>query len=254
MVEGVGSTSQIAQVTTAAVVALVLLFLTKPLQYLPHCVLGALVFLVAIRMINLRKLRDIRLESPAEFALAVTTAIVVVAAGVEQGILLAMVMSLLRIVRHSYHPRSGVLISETDGTWKLTPPVTGAMTEPGLVLYRFGAALFYANASRFADEILTLVRPSPTSVRWLIVDAEAITNVDYSAARVVQELKQDLTNAGVVFGFARLPWNTRADFDRHHLTETIGPSLIFNRLHDALDAYEKPQPPTSESLQPPTTS
>jgi len=241
MVEGVGSQSQIAQVTTAVVVALVLLFLTRPLQYLPLCVLGALVFLVAVRMINLRGLRTIRLESPAEFALALTTAIVVVAIGVEQGIVLAMVMSLLRIVHHSYHPRSGVMVSESDGTWKLVPPVAGAVTEPGLVLYRFGAALFYANASRFSDEVLALVGPSPTFVRWLIVDGEAITNVDYSAARVVQELKKDLANAGVVFGFARLPSNTRADFDRHHLTECIGPSLIFNRLHDALDTYEKLQ-------------
>jgi sulfate permease, SulP family len=249
MVEGVGAQSQIAQVVTAAVVALVLLFLTKPLQYLPHCVLGALVFLVAIRMIKLRSLLDIRRESPAEFALAVVTAAFVVLAGVEQGILLAMVMSLLRIVHHSYHPRSGVMLSESDGTWKLTPPVAGAETKPGLVMYRFGAALFYANANRFSDEILTLVGPSPTSVRWLIVDAEAIAQVDYSAARVVEELKKDLTNQGVIFGFARLASNTKADFDRHHLTECIGPSLIFNRLHDALDAYERMQPP-----QPPSKS
>jgi SulP family sulfate permease len=242
IIEGAGSGSQIAQVAAAATVALALLFLTKPLQYLPQCVLGAMVFLVAIHMIDLRSLQEIRKESPAEFALATITALFVVAVGVEQGIVLAMVMSLLRIVHHSYHPRSGVMISEGDGTWKLIPPVTGTVTEPGLVLYRFGAALFYANAGRFADEILTLVGPSPTSVRWLIIDAESITNVDYSAARVVEELKKDLTNAGVVFGFARVPWNTRADFDRHHLTEAIGPSLIFNRLHDAVDAYEKQQP------------
>ncbi len=239
MLESCRARSQFAQVTTAAVVALVLLFLTRPIQYLPHCVLGALVFLVALRLIDLRALQAILPESRPEYALALTTAVFVVLAGVEQGIVLAMVMSLLRIVHHSYHPRSGVMIPEGDGTWKLIPPVTGAATEPGLVLYRFGAALFYANASRFADEISTLVGPSPTSVRWLIVDAEAITNVDYTAARVVQELKKDLTNAGVVFGFARVAWNTRADFDRHHLTEAIGPSLIFNRLHDAVDAYEK---------------
>jgi sulfate permease, SulP family len=251
MVESVGSQSQIAQVATAVTVGFVLLFLTKPLQYLPQCVLGAMVFLVAIHMINLRSLQEIRKESPGEFALALITAIFVIAVGVEQGIVLAMVMSLLRIVHHSYHPRSGVMLSESDGTWKLIPPVAGAVTEPGLVFYRFGAALYYANASRFADEILTLVGPSPTTVRWLIVDAEAITNVDYSAARTVERLKKDLTNAGVVFGFARVPWNTKADFDRHHLTECIGSSLIFSRLHGALDAYEKlypPQPPTSDQL------
>jgi MFS superfamily sulfate permease-like transporter len=241
MLEDAGGQSQIAQVATAAVVALVLLFVTKPLQYLPHCVLGALVFLVAIRMIKLSSLQEIRKESPAEFALALTTAIFVVVAGVEQGIVLAMVMSLLRIVHHSYHPRSGVLIADNDGTWKLTPPVAGAMTVPGLVLYRFGAALYYANASRFSDEIRAIVGPSPTPVRWLIVDAEAITDIDYSAARIIEELKKYLTNAGVAFGVARLQDNSRADFDRHHLTEAIGPSWIFNRLHDALNAYEPPQ-------------
>jgi MFS superfamily sulfate permease-like transporter len=242
IIEGVGSRSQLAQVAAATTVALVLAFLTKPLQYLPQCVLGAMVFLVAIHMIDLRGLRDIRKESPGEFALATITAVFVVAVGVEQGIVLAMVMSLLRVVHHSYHPRSGVMIREGDGTWRLIPPVTGAITEPGFVLYRFGAALYYANASRFADEILTLVGPPPTPsqipVRWLIVDAEAIANVDYTAARVVEELKKDLTKAGVVFGFARVAWNTRPDFDRHHLTEAIGTSLIFNRLHDAVDAYE----------------
>jgi SulP family sulfate permease len=239
MLESCGAQSQLAHVTTAAAVALVLLFLTRPIQYLPTCVLGALVFLVALHLIDLRGLQAILSESRPEYALALTTAVFVVLAGVEQGIVLAMVMSLLRIVHHSYHPRCGVMTAEADGTWRLIPPVTGAVTEPGLVLYRFGAALFYANASRFADEISTLIGPSPTAVRWLIVDAEAITNVDYTAARVVQEIKKDLTNAGVVFGFARVPWNTRADFDRHHLTEAIGPSLIFNRLHDAVDAYER---------------
>jgi sulfate permease, SulP family len=241
MIEGSGSQSQIAQVTAAGVVGLALLFFTKPLQYLPECVLGAMVFLVAIHMIDLRGLRDIGKESPAEYALAVFTALFVIAVGVEQGIVLAMIMSLLRIVHHSYHPRSGVMFSESDGTWRLAPPVAGTMTLPGLVLYRFGAALYYANASRFADEILAVVGPSPTPVRWLIVDAEAITQVDYSAARVIENLKKALTTAGVSFGFARLSFNTRADFDRHHLTEAIGERWIFNRIHDALDAYEPPR-------------
>jgi MFS superfamily sulfate permease-like transporter len=188
--------------------------------------------------------------------LAVLTALFVVAVGVEQGIVVAMIVSLLRIVHHTYHPRSGVMLSESDGTWKLTAPVAGATTIPGLVLYRFGAALYYANASRFADEIHAVVGPSPTPVRWFIVDAEAITQVDYSAARVIEELKKNLTKAGVCFGFARLSWNTRADFDRHHLTKAIGPSWIFNRIHDAIDAYQShyPHPSSgSESQLPPTS-
>ena len=110
MVESSGGQSQLAQVATAIAVAFVLLFLTKPLQYLPRCVLGAIVFFIAVRLIDVRGLREIRRESPGEYALAVFTAAVVVLVGVEQGILLAMVLSLLRIVRHSYRPHTGVLV------------------------------------------------------------------------------------------------------------------------------------------------
>jgi sulfate permease, SulP family len=239
MVEGAGAQSQVAQLGTAAVVALVLLFLTRPLEYLPRCVLGALVFMIAIRLIKLTTLLAIRRESPGEFALALTTAGVVVAAGVEQGILLAMILSLLRIVRHSYHPHTGVMVLNPVGTWDLDPVAAGKVTEPGLVLYHFGAALFYANANRFAEEVTCLVGQAPSQVRWLIVDAEAITNLDYSAARVVLELQQNLTSCGTQLGFARARWDLRADFTRHHLTESIDPSLIFNRLHDARAAFEK---------------
>ena len=239
MVEGAGAQSQVAQLGTAVVVALVLLFLTRPLQYLPRCVLGALVFMIAIRLIKFTTLLAIRRESPGEFALALTTAGVVVAAGVEQGILLAMILSLLRIVRHSYHPHTGVMVLNQLGTWDLDPVAPGRMTEPGLVLYHFGAALFYANANRFAEEVTCLVGQAPSQVRWLIVDAEAITNLDYSAARVVLEVQQNLTSCGTQLGFARARWDLRADFIRHHLTESIDPSLIFNRLHDARVAFEK---------------
>ena len=239
MVEGAGAQSQVAQLGTAAVVGLVLLFLTRPLEYLPHCVLGALVFMIAIRLIKLTTLLAIRRESPGEFALALTTAVVVVAAGVEQGILLAMILSLLRIVRHSYHPHTGVMVLNQLGTWDLNPVAPGMTTEPGFVLYHFGAALFYANANRFAEEVTCLVGQPPSQVRWLIVDAEAITNLDYSAARVVLELQQNLTSCGTQLGFARIRWDLRADFTRHHLAESINPSLIFNRLHDARKAFEK---------------
>jgi SulP family sulfate permease len=246
MMEDAGGQSQLAQVTTAAVVGLVLLFLTGPLQYLPTCVLGVLVFLVALRLIDLKALRNIRSESPQEYGLAVMTAAVVVLLGVEQGIVLAMVVSLLRVVQHSYHPHSGVLIADGSGAWKLVPVAPNVVTEPGLVLYRFGAALFYANAGRFLEEASCVIRPMPSAVRWLVVDAEAMTHVDYTAARVVLELKRNLTEAGVELAFARVPWDMRADFDRHHLTEAIGPSRIFNRIHDAIAAFEVAEKPAEE--------
>ena len=128
-----------------------------------------------------------------------------VVVGVEQGIVLAMVMSLLRIVRHSYQPHTAVLVKGDGEIWRLTPVVPGAVSEPGLVIYRFGAPLFYANAGRFSDEIRNLVGTDPTSlVRWVLVDAGAITNVDYSAARVIQELQAELSSRKVELVFAHV--------------------------------------------------
>jgi SulP family sulfate permease len=239
MVESSGGRSQVAHVAAAAVVALVLLFLTHPLQYLPRCVLGAIVFIVAIRLVDLRGLISIRRESPGEFLLALTTAGVVVLVGVEQGIVLAMVLSLLRIVRHSYHPHTAVLTKDEQGVWQLNPVVPGALSEPGLVIYRFGAALFYANAGRFAEEILLLVGPASSSLRWLVVDAGAITQVDYTAARVVRELRKDLAQRGVELVLAHVQSDLKPDLDRHHLTEVIGADRIFDSLHEALACFHQ---------------
>jgi SulP family sulfate permease len=240
MVESSGGRSQMAHLTTAVMVALALLFLTRPLQYLPKCVLGSIVFIVAIRLVDVRGMRAIRRESPGEFWLAVITTATVVLVGVEQGILLAMVLSLLRIVGHSYRPHTAVLVPGEGGLWRLIPAVPGAATEPGLAVYRFSAALFYANAGRFSDEIRNLVGGPPSKLRWVVVDAGAIPRIDYTAARVVRELQQNLAERGVALVFAHVQPDLRADLERHQLTDVIGSNRIFDRLHDALDAYHKP--------------
>jgi SulP family sulfate permease len=237
MVERSGGRSQVTHLAAAIVVSLVLLFLTGPFQYLPRCVLGAIVFTVAIHLTDLGGLRHIRKESPGEFLLALTTAGVVVLVGVEQGIVLAMVLSLLRIVRHSYRPHTAVLVQGQAGVWQSIPVAPGAVTEPGLVVYRFGAALFYANAGMFADEIRRLVGPKSSGLRWLLVDAGAITNVDYTAAQVIRELLQDLSDNNVALVLAHVQSGLRPDLDRHHLTGIIGANHIFDTLHQALRAY-----------------
>jgi MFS superfamily sulfate permease-like transporter len=235
MVESSGGRSQLAHLATAAVVALVLLFLTGPLQYLPQCVLGAIVFTIAVGLVDLRGLGAIRRESPGEFRLALTTAVVVVVVGVEQGILLAMALSLLRHVRHSYRPHTAVLVEEA-GQWRPIAAVPGALSGPGLVIFQFGADLFYANAGRFAEEVRSLIAQAPTPVTWLVVDAGAITNVDYSAARVLRTLQDDLTCDGVALVLVHAQASLRADLDRHRLTAVIGTDHIFDSLHEALAA------------------
>ena len=115
-----------------------LLFLTGPLQYLPRCVLASIVFTIAVGMIDVKGLRNIRRESPGEFYLAVVTAAAVVAIGVEQGILLAIALSIFRHVRHSYSPHAMLLAPDVTGRWVPGPATPGKETEPGLIVYRFG--------------------------------------------------------------------------------------------------------------------
>ncbi len=242
MVESSGGTNQLAHLTTAGVVALVLLFLTGPLRFLPQCVLGAVVFTIAVSLIDLRGLGAIRRESPGEFALAVTTAVVVVFVGVEQGILLAMVLSLLRIVHHSYHPQTAVLEQTREGIWELHPVAPGTVTEPGLVIYRFDAPLFYANANRFSEEVRMLAASAPSPLHWLIVDAGAITHVDFTASRVVREVQKDLSTQGIGLVLAHVQSDLKPDLERHHLTEAIGPGRIFDSLHEAIAAVRGSAP------------
>ena len=236
MVESSGGQGQLAQMTTAGLVALVLLFATKPLQFLPRCVLGSIVFVIAVRLVDVQSLREIHQESPGEYALALLTAAAVVLVGVEQAIVLAIVLSLLRVLQHSYHPQTGVLVASEHGWSEMRPPAAGATTQQGLVIYRFGAPLFYANANRFAEEVREIIGATPSNVRWLIVDAEAITNIDYSASRMVRQLHAYLMNRGVEIAFGRVASSLRSDLIRHRLLEVIGPRRIYDHLHDAVAA------------------
>jgi sulfate permease, SulP family len=222
MADEAGARSQVAQLAFAAVVLVVLLFLTGPLQYLPHCVLAGIVFTIAVGMVNVQGLSDIRRESPGEFLLALFTAAAVPAIGVELGILLAIALSLVQHVRHSCRPHTTVLAPNPTGRWQPAPATPGSQTEPGLIVYRFGADLFYANADRFADEVRSLVDKAPESVRWFVLDAGTVTDLDYSAARTVRDLLGELTANNVGVALARVSPYLRADLDRHGISPKVG--------------------------------
>ena len=169
-----------------------------------------------------------------------------------------MVLSLLRHVRHSYRPHTAVLVEDGAGQWQPTPAVPGALSGPGLVVFRFGADLFYANAGRFAEDVHGLVEGAPAPVRWLVVDAGAITSIDYSAARVLRGSQQDLSRAASCWCSCTRESSLRADLDRHRLIAVIGPACIFDSLHEALaaigDARHVPvaaaTPPAGDDAQP----
>jgi MFS superfamily sulfate permease-like transporter len=203
-------------------------------------VLAAIVFTIAVGLLDIASLRDILAESPGEFTLAIITAAAVAIFGVEQGILLAVALSLLRHVRHSYLPHTMVLAPDATGRWIPVPATPGAQTEPGLIVYRFGADLFYANEDRFADEVRGLVSRAPTPLRWFVVDAGPITDLDYSAARMLRDLDHDLAQSGVELVFARVSPYLRADMERHRIAAALGTARIFATLHEAVESVRGP--------------
>jgi sulfate permease, SulP family len=234
MADGVGARSQVAQLVFAAVVAVVLVFLTGPLQYLPRCVLASVVFTIAVGMVDVGGLAAIKRESTGEFLLALFTAAAVPAIGVEQGILLAIAASLVRHVRHSYRPFAMVLVPGARERWE--PAAPGLMTDPGLIVYRFGADLFYANADRFADQVRSLIAGAPAPVRWFVIDCAPIFDLDYTAARTVRELIDELRTQKVGLVLARVNDFLRSDLARHNVAQAIGEDRIFDTLHEAIAA------------------
>jgi MFS superfamily sulfate permease-like transporter len=187
MVDEAKSHTQVAQLTTAAVVALVLLFLTKPLQYLPNAVLAAVVFLIGLKLIDIVKMREIWRLRKDEFWVAALTAAVVVGVGVEQGIILAIVVSVILHVNRHYRPHDAVVAWDGAGSFETLPVEPGTFSEPGLIVYRFGVGLFYANAARFAEEIVAL-QDVPEPPVWFVLHAVAIDDVDYTGGQTLFEL------------------------------------------------------------------
>jgi SulP family sulfate permease len=232
MADRAGSRSQLAQLVFAASVLVALLTVVGLLADLPRCVLAAIIFTIGIGLVDLKTLAGMRRESPGEWLLALTTAAAVAGLGVEQGILLAVLLSLMRHVRHSYQPHTAVLKEETG--WQEQPIAPGVQSAPGLIVYRFNADLFYANAFHFSDEVRSLVLGAPAPIRWLVVEADAITDIDYSAARTLQTLLKDLKAQGVEVIFARVGPDLRADMDRHGVTAMVGRDRIFATRHQAL--------------------
>jgi MFS superfamily sulfate permease-like transporter len=146
-------------------------------------------------------------------------------------------MSLLRIIRHRYRPHTAVLIPDSTGNYRFAPVAPEALSAPGRIVYRFCTALFTPTLD-FPTRNFNVGRISAAPISWLLVDAGAITNVDYTAARVVRKLQDDLNRRGSMFIFANVPPDLRSDLDRHGLTKNIGSAQIFDSLQAALKAIE----------------
>jgi len=197
MVDSAGGRSQLAHLTTAAVVLIVLLFLTRPLSFLPGAVLSAIVFMIGVKLVDVKGMRELFRLQRNEFWIALLTAATVVVATVMDGILVAVGLSLIDQIRHAYQPRTRVLVKDSEARWCSVPAAPDQLAAPGVIVYRFEANLFYANASFFAEEILRLVTTAKTPIHGLVLDVTGIDDVDYTAAKMLLQVRNELTKLGV---------------------------------------------------------
>ena len=239
MVDSAGGKSQLASIVTAGIVLIVLLFLTVPLSYLPNAVLAAIVFTIGIRLIDINGMKTILAHRPVEFLVALLTALTVIFISVAWGIMMAIVLSILAHLRHSYHPLDVLLAKTPQEDWKSAPLESGEQAAPGLAIYRFGANLYYANESRFTNEILDLVKKANPSLKWFCLSASMIGDIDYSASEAIKQLHGELKKRGVVLVLSDLDDQVLKQLEQDRIVDLIGKDHIFNSFRDTVVAYQK---------------
>jgi high affinity sulfate transporter 1 len=249
MVDGAGGHSQISQLTTSVLVLIVLLFLTKPLAYMPNAVLAAVVFYIGVELIDIKGMRSILAQRPPEFWVALITAATVVFIGVEQAIFLAMVLSLLEHVRRGYQPKNAVLApEEVDGeqVWRPVPLAAAVEAVPGLLIYRFNHSLYYANSEQFSEEVLDLVNGADPPLSWFCIDAAAIDDVDWSGGATVRQVCGQLKERSVRIVFAEVSGDVCAELDRYDVTKLVGEDAFYRSVAVAMAAYDQQQSPAND--------
>ena len=239
IVDSAGGRSQLAQLVTSAVVLVAALLLTGLLADLPIAALAAVVFLIGLGLVDVAGMRRLLAVRPSAFVVALGTAVAVVALGVQDGIILAIVASIIDHLRHTYHPLNTVLVKSAAGHWDAVPIAPEERTEPGLVIYRFGTTLYYANASRLLADITALARPGGPGgpLRWLVLDGVAIGDVDYTAGLALRQVIEDLHDKHVFVAISSLLDPVRRQLDRYGIRGTDGPDAYYETPGEALEAY-----------------
>ena len=215
----------------------VLLLLTGPLSYLPAAALAAVVFLIAAELVDIKGMRSIRAVRRREWAVALLTTAAVVVFGVEYGIGLAVVASIVDHLRHSYSPLNSVLVKSPTGHWQSVPVTPGARTMDGLVIYRFGTSLYYANAARLMFDILPLIIQGPP-VQWLVLDCAAIGDIDYTASTVLAQAVLHVQQRHIRFAFSAVLGPERQQLDMYGISKTLDAGAFYDTAGEALEAFE----------------
>lgn len=235
------ATTQISGVVAFTAIALILLFLTAPIQYLPSAVLGAIILFASLRLIDVVQWRALARSSRSEVAIAAITAFFVIVIGVLAAIAVAVVLSIVDVVRRVAAPDDAVLgWSEQDGRYSDVRSHPDAVITPGVVAYRLIGRLFFANAHFFKRRIWAAVDGAPKPVRHVVLDASAISGIDASAVDAVAEVHAGCRARNITMEIAGATTDLRQRFDETGLTDIIGADHFHPTVAAAVEATSQP--------------
>jgi len=236
--DAMGARSQIAGLFAASAVALILLFLTGPVQYLPKAVLGAVIVFAAVGLVEPAAWRSLAAVDPVEVAIAAVTTACVIFFGVLEALVVAVGLSMVDTVRRSAHPHDAVLgWVERLGRYADVSLHPSARVTPGVLVYRLDDRLFFANARYFKGRVREAIRAAPTPVHWLVLDADAITHADATGLQALLDVTKDLQRSEITLAIARLRTRMEEQLADAGVLDAIGPEHLYPTVHAAVDAY-----------------
>ena len=238
IVDNAGSRTQMSSLVTAAAVFIVLLFLTKPMSFLPSATLAGIVFVIGANMVDISHLKDIRHKVKSEYFLAIITAATVIVIGVLWGIALSIVLSIILHLSHSYRPTNSIFAKDKKGEWAFEPVKIGKSTEEGLLIYRFNRDLYFANSDKLKEEVLKLVDSSDPHLKLFVLNTAGFSGVDYTSAEMFKDLYRELKERNIKFALTSMLPDLKDQFDHLGLTRLIGEENIYENVLEALSAYE----------------
>jgi high affinity sulfate transporter 1 len=241
--ESAGAKTQLTGVVGAVCIALLLVFAPALLQNLPNAALGAVVIAACLGLVDVKGVTSLYHLRRGEFWLSIVCFLGVALVGVIQGIFIAVALALLGFIWRAWRPYDAVL-ARVDGL-KGYHDVTRypeAKRVPGLVLFRWDAPLFFANAEVFCDHVRQAIADAPTPTKWVVVAAEPVTDIDVTAAEALSALDDDLQKAGIELGFAEMKDPVKDRLKHYGLFTKLGTDLFFPTLGQAVDRYLEMHP------------
>ena len=236
--DAVGSRTQLYSLTALATVVVVMLVGRGLLEHFPMAALGALVVYAALALVDVDEFRRLARFRRSEFMLAIATTIAVLLLGVLYGVLFAIALSIVDLLRRVARPHDAVLgyvrgmagMHDVDDYPDATPV-------PGLVVYRYDAPLFFANAQDFRERAMRAVEDAAGPVEWFVLNCETNIDPDITAVDAMEQLRGELAERGITFVMARVKQDLRDDLLAAGLIDRVGEDRIFPTLPTAVEAF-----------------